>query len=163
MPEDFENTGKDVDTSAVTAENAEDSFEENDDSSEDDFDESFEESEKNNWEDDWNEDWNEPDTSESQPETSTDTVNVPDKQPDTSDDAVDVSDKQSDSEIIPYAGKVSGSSDETKELADGSVDHHDSSEPVFKMPEINPKPAEKPRRGLKGSHRPHHRIGKEDA
>ena len=163
MPEEFENTGKDVDTSAVTAENAEDSFEENDDSSEDDFDESFEESEKNNWEDDWDEDWNEPDTSESQPETSTDTVNVPDKQPDTSDDAVDVSDKQSDSEIIPSAGKVSGSSDETEELADGSVDHHDSSEPGFKMPEINPKPAEKPRRGLKGSHRPHHRIGKEDA
>jgi len=163
MPEEFENTGKNFETSAVTSENAEDSFEENDDSSEDDFDESFEESEKNNWEDDWDEDWNEPDTSESQPETSTDTVNVPDKQPDTSDDAVNVSDKQSDSEIKPSAGKVSGSSDETEEPADGSVDHHDSSEPGFKMPEINPKPAEKPRRGLKGSHRPHHRIGKEDA
>ena len=169
MPEEFENTGKNFETSAVTSESTEKNINtsavaaENDDTSLDDFDESFEESEKNNWEDDWDEDWNEPDTSESQPETSTDTVNVPDKQPDTSDDAVDVSDKQSDSEIIPYAGKVSGSSDETEELAEGSVDHHDSSEPGFKMPEINPKPAEKPRRGLKGSHRPHHRIGKEDA
>ena len=164
MPEEFENTGKNFETSAVTSENAEDSFEENDDSSEDDFDESFEESEKNNWEDDWDEDWNEPDTSESQPETSTDTVNVPDKQPDTSDDAVDVSDKQPDSEIRPSAGKASDSSNETEQPADSSVeDHSVSSKSGYYMPEIKPNPTEKPRRGLKGSHRPHHRIGKEDA
>ena len=38
-----------------------------------------------------------------------------------------------------------------------------SEEPKRHLPEAKPGPAEKPRRGLKGSHRPHHRIGKEDA
>ena len=91
----------------------ENTFETSDDTSEDDFDEPYEEPEEGcNWEDDWDEDWAEPETAESQPETSTYTVNVPDKQPDS---------------------------------------------------EIKPNPTEKPRRGLKGSHRPHHKIGKEDA
>jgi cell division transport system ATP-binding protein len=39
----------------------------------------------------------------------------------------------------------------------------DSSKPGYYMPELKPNTAEKPRRGLKGSHRPHHRIGKEEA
>ncbi|MCR5008506.1 MAG: cell division ATP-binding protein FtsE [Oribacterium sp.] len=127
----------------------EDTFEENDGSSEDDFDKGNEYPQVNNWEDDWDEDWTEPESSDNRNDSSTDTVDVPDNQP--------------ENEIVPSEDKASGSSDETEELADGSVDHHDSSEPGFKMPEINPKPAEKPRRGLKGSHRPHHRIGKEDA
>ena len=150
LPEEFGNTGKDVDTSAVTAENIEDTFEENDDSFEDDFDESNENPQENNWEDDWDEDWTEPESSENHNDSSTDTVDIPDN--------------QTEHEIVPSVEEASGSSDETEEPADGSVEnHHESSEPGFKMPEINPKPAEKPRRGLKGSHRPHHRIGKEDA
>ncbi|SEA23486.1 cell division ATP-binding protein FtsE [Oribacterium sp. KHPX15] len=143
----------------------ENAFETSDDTSEDDFDEHYEEPEEGcNWEDDWDEDWAEPETAESQPERSTDTVNVPDKQPDTSDDAIDVSDKQPDSEIRPSAGKASDSSNETEQPADGSVeDHSVSSKSGYYMPEIKPNPTEKPRRGLKGSHRPHHKIGKEDA
>ena len=127
----------------------EDTFEENDASSEDDFDESNEYPPVNNWEDDWDEDWTEPESSDNRNDSSTDTIDVPNNQP--------------ENEIVPSVDKASGSSDETEELADGSVDHHDSSEPGFKMPEINPKPVGKPRRGLRGSHRPHHKVGKEDA
>lgn len=122
----------------------EDTFEENDDSSEDDFDESYEEPEKGNWEDDWDEDWTEPEP------------------PETTDDSVTESHKV----FVSKIGETSRDSDaESLEVPDSKAGKalQRSEEPKRHLPEAKPGPTEKPRRGLKGSHRPHHRIGKEDA
>ena len=139
MPEEFENTGKNFEKDFK-----EDTFEENDDSSEDDFDESYEEAEKGNWEDDWDEDWTEPEPPETTDDSAAESHDVPDsKTRETSRDSAAESLEVPDSK----AGKALQRSEEPK--------RH--------LPEAKPGPAEKPRRGLKGSHRPHHRIGKEDA
>lgn len=182
MPEEFGNTGKDVDTSAVTAENAEDSFEENDDSSEDDFDESFEESEKNNWEDDWDEDWTEPEP----PETTDDSVTeshkvfvskIGETTRDSATESLEVPDSKAGETIRDSAAEShdvpdSKTRETSRDSATESLEVPDSKagkalqhseEPKRHLPEAKSGPAEKPRRGLKGSHRPHHRIGKEDA
>ncbi len=122
----------------------EDTFEENDDSSEDDFDESYEEAEKGNWEDDWDEDWTEPEP------------------PETTDDSAAVSHDVPDSKTRETSRDSAAESIEVPDSKAGKALQR-SEEPKRHLPEAKPGPAEKPRRGLKGSHRPHHRIGKEDA
>ena len=158
MPEEFENTGKNFEKDFK-----EDTFEENDDSSEDDFDESYEEAEKGNWEDDWDEDWTEPEPPETTDDSVTESLEVPDSKA-----GETIRDSAAESHDVPDSKTRETSRDsaaESLEVPDSKAGKalQRSEEPKRHLPEAKPGPAEKPRRGLKGSHRPHHRIGKEDA
>lgn len=158
MPEEFENTGKNFEKDFK-----EDTFEENDDSSEDDFDESYEEAEKGNWEDDWDEDWTEPEPPETTDDSVTESLEVPDSKA-----GETIRDSAAESHDVPDSKTRETSRDsaaESLEVPDSKAGKalQRSEEPKRHLPEAKPEPAEKPRRGLKGSHRPHHKIGKEDA
>ena len=158
MPEEFENTGKNFEKDFK-----EDTFEENDDSSEDDFDESYEEAEKGNWEDDWDEDWTEPEPPETTDDSVTESLEVPDSKA-----GENIRDSAAVSHDVPDSKTRETSRDsatESLEVPDSKAGKalQRSEEPKRHLPEAKPGPAEKPRRGLKGSHRPHHKIGKEDA
>ena len=158
MPEEFENTGKNFEKDFK-----EDTFEENDDSSEDDFDESYEEAEKGNWEDDWDEDWTEPEPPETTDDSVTESLEVPDSKA-----GETIRDSAAESHDVPDSKTRETSRDsaaESLEVPDSKAGKalQRSEEPKRHLPEAKPGPAEKPRRGLKGSHRPHHKIGKEDA
>ena len=160
----------------------EDTFEENDDSSEDDFDESYEEAEKGNWEDDWDEDWTEPEPHETTDDSVTESHKVfvskiGETTRDSATESLEVPDSKAGETIRDSAAESHDVPDsKTRETSrDSAAESHivpdskagkalqRSEEPKRHLPEAKPGPAEKPRRGLKGSHRPHHKIGKEDA